>query len=71
MEVITPFTSLNQLPAFDCNERFNVFYLEATLGLIKPLVSGKNHLLQPDVFHTGLGIQAQQSQVEFELLGTQ
>lgn len=66
MEVITPFTSLNQLPAFDCNERFNVFYLEATLGLLKPMVSGRNHLLQPDVFHTALGIQAQQSQVEFE-----
>lgn len=66
MEIITPFTSLNQLPPFDCNERFNVFYLEATLGLLKPMVAGKNHLLQPDVFHTALGLQAQHSQVEFE-----
>jgi hypothetical protein len=66
-EVITPFTSLDQLPEFKCDERFNVFYLEATLGLLEPLVRGKNHLVQADVFHTALGFQAQGSQIEFEL----
>ena len=65
MEIITPFLSLDQLPPFQCNEQFNVFYLEATLGLLKPLVTGRNHLLQPNVFHTALGIQAINSQVEF------
>ena len=66
MEVITPFTSLTQLPDFNCDERFNVFYLEATLGLLKPVVSGKNHLVQPDVFHTALGLQALGSRIEFQ-----
>ena len=65
METITPFVSLDQLPLFQCNEQFNIFYVETTLGLLKPLVTGKNHLIQPNVFHTGLGIQAINSQIEF------
>lgn len=65
METITPFVSLDQLPLFECNEHFNVFYLEATLSLLKPMVADKNHLLQPNVFHTALGIQSIHSQIEF------
>lgn len=66
METITPFVSLSQLPPFDLDEEFDVFYLEATLSLLRDPLADKNHLLQPNVFHTALGLQAKKSKVEFE-----
>ena len=66
MERITPFVSLSQLPPFERGEEFDVFYLEATLSLLRDPLADKNHLVQPNVFHTALGLQAKNSKVEFE-----
>lgn len=65
MAKIEPFVSLSQLPPFNRSERFNLFYLEATLSLLRDPLKDKDHLIQPNVFHTALGIQAIHSNVEF------